>query len=106
MRFLLLATLILSAVACSPNIHYLGDVFAPTTEVDVFYDEGDIKNDYRVIGQLSGDNQGFSGNGLDEIKAAMIEEAKKRGANGILFLFSDSFDDSHVVKAKLLRYRS
>lgn len=99
----ILSTLFLMC-ACSPTLNYLGDTFPPTDYVDVYYDEGDIKNEYRVIGQLTGDNINNSLIDLEEVKKGMLEEAKMRGANGILFLFSDSFDNEHIIKSKLLRY--
>ena len=87
-------------------MNYLGDSYAPTAEIDVYYDEGDIKQDFRVIGQLSGDNINNPINDLEQVKNKMIEEGKLRGANGILFLFSDSYDNEHIIKAKLLRYNN
>lgn len=105
MRLLLLSLLLSTVIACSPNLNYLGDIYEPTQEVDVYYDQGDIDKEYKVIGQLSGDNQGMELNDLEDIKKAMVQEAKMRGANGILFLFTDSIENSHIVKAKLIRYR-
>lgn len=98
---LLLALCIVSS--CAPRMYYLGDNYPPTTSVDVYYDDGDIEKEYRVIGQLTGNNETAISN-LDDIKEAMIKEAKKRGAEGILFLFADSFENNHSVKASLLVY--
>lgn len=99
--------MILSAIfllaSCSPTLNYLGDNYPPTDNVDVYYDEGDIKREFRVIGQLSGDNVNTVVD-LDDVKDGMIEEAKMRGANGIWFLYSDSFDNDHVIKSKLILY--
>jgi len=42
-------------MACSPKIQYLGDTHSPNTgKVDVYYDVGDIKKDFRIIGLLTG----------------------------------------------------
>lgn len=101
--FLLLAII---AAACSPNVNYLGDTYAPTDHVDVYYDEADISKDFRVMGQISGDNSTNSFIKLEEIKEGMIEEAKSRGADGIWFLFADSYENDHVVRAKLIKYRN
>ncbi len=92
-------------ISCSPRLHYLGDVHPATTEIDTYYSPDDIEVDYRVIGQLTGSNEDVFFGDLDRIKNAMIEEAKARGANGILFLFADSYGDNHNVKADLLLYR-
>ena len=94
-------------VACSPNINYLGDTYPPTLgQIDVYYDQGDIERDYKVIGQLQGDNSNNQLISLDEIRAKMIEEAKRRGAEGILFLMSDTFNNDHIIRAKLIRYKN
>jgi hypothetical protein len=34
----------------------------------------------------------------------MIAEAKKRGADAVLFLFADSYGNKHNVKADLIHY--
>ncbi len=104
MKNLVLLSIAILISACSPTMNYLGDTFPPTNDIDIFYDQGDIKKDYRVIGQLSGDNINNAINSLEKVKSGMIEEAKMRGANGILFLFSDSYDNEHIIKSKLLRY--
>ena len=94
-------------VACSPNINYLGDTYAPTLgQIDVYYDQGDIERPYKVIGQMQGDNSDNQLISLDEIRAKMIEEAKRRGAEGILFLMSDTFNNAHIIRAKLIRYKN
>jgi len=100
---LLLFVLILSA--CAPRMHYLGDIFAPTEEIDVYYDEMDIKQDYKVMGQLSSDNHNNTFINLDRMRENMIKEAKQKGADGILFLFHESFKDNKVVQSKLLKYK-
>ena len=106
MRYLSIILLVTLFYSCSPQLHFLGDSYPPTTEVDTYYSIDDVNDRYRVIGQLTGNNGSTAGfNSLDEIKNAMIEEAKKRGAHGIIFLFADSQGDYHNVKADLIRYR-
>ncbi len=106
MKYLAILSITFLAAACSPRTHYLGDIYPPTDHVDVYYDENDIDRDFKVIGQLSGDNDGMEYIKLDKIKENMILEAQERGADAIWFLFSDSFDNTHVVKAKLVKYRT
>jgi len=86
-------------------MHYLGDVSAPTQNVDVYYDEMDIKRDYRVMGQLSSDNENNPTIDLERLRNEMIKTAGEKGADGILFLFHDSFADNKVVQSKLLKYK-
>lgn len=103
MKNLLYLSIIILLGSCSPTLNYLGDNYPPTDNVDVYYDEGDIKREFKVIGQLTGDNVNTAVN-LNDVKNGMIEEAKMRGANGIWFLYSDSFDNDHIIKSKLIRY--
>jgi len=104
MKNLLILSVAFLITACSPTMNYLGDTFAPTDHVDIYYDEGDIEKEFRVMGQLTGDNVNTIGS-MEDVKNKMIEEAKMRGADGIWFLYSDSFDNDHIIKSKLLRYR-
>ncbi len=104
MRYLFILLLFSVFYSCSPQLHYLGDAYPPTTYVDTYYSEDDISEQYKVIGQLTGTNETNSINNLDDVKNAMIVEAKKRGANGILFLFADSLGNNHNVKAVLIKY--
>jgi hypothetical protein len=85
------------------QLNYLGDTYKTNPEsLDVYYDSGDIKRDYRVMGKLSGKNIGIKD--LNEIKDDMIAEAQKKGADGILFLHFDTFEESHSVFADLIHY--
>jgi len=106
MKNLTILSLLFIMVSCSPNINYLGDTFKPTDQIDIYYDEGDIKREFRVMGQLSGDNVNTTVRNLEDVQNSMIEEAKLRGAHGIWFLYSESFDQDHIIKSKLIRYRN
>jgi len=105
--FILLLFLVAS---CSPKINYLGDTAPPTTQVDTYFDMGDVNKDYKVLGLLSANNADNSFLSLEDLKEKLIEEAKKRGADAILFLnlvsnSNDGLNDTHFIEAKLLKYR-
>jgi len=105
MRYIPFALLITLFIGCSPQLHFLGDNYPPTTHVDTYYSVDDISERFKVIGQLTGNNEQSNGfNSLEQIKNSMVDEAKKRGAHGILFLFADSHGSYHNVKADLIRY--
>jgi len=105
-RGLSLVLMITLFTACAPQLHFLGDTYPPTTEVDTYYSIEDVDRDFRVIGQLTGTNQTSGAfKNLEEIKESMVKEAMKRGAHGILFLFSESYGYDHIVKADLIRYK-
>ncbi len=101
-NFLLLLSF-LFIIACAPRIHYLGDTYTPKDDIEVYYDQGDIEREYKVIGQLSSDNR-ESGVNLEKMRIKMIESAKEKGSDAILFLFHESVGDDHIIQAKLLLY--
>ncbi len=109
MKNLLLLSGILLLVSCSPRVSYLGDEYAPTMHVDIFFDPVDIEQDYKVMGLISANNSNNSLISLEDIKTKMIEEAKMKGADAILFnaVFSNASitDDQHIVEGKLLKYK-
>ncbi len=132
-QFLTTITLIgFLLTACSPTIHYLGNDYQPTQNVDIYFDENDIEKEYRVIGTMKNEGEQWA-NDIDKIKTAMIEKAKAKGADAILFAgaFSEkvssvqtgeyskegknkdqyTFNNAEVqhvkiVEAKVLKYRS
>lgn len=104
MKNLCLLFVISFVVSCAPRLYYLGDEYPSTSKVDTYFSPEDIEVEFKVIGQLTGRNVELGSQDLNVIKEAMVEEAKKRGANGILFLYADSFDNEHNVKADLLLY--
>jgi hypothetical protein len=96
--------LILSLVSCSPLIHYVGDKYPPTSTVDVYYSVKDISRDYTIMGRMT--RELIRG---DQEKKEMIEEAKRKGAEGIIFydLAMDAGKSSLVsIKAELIRYKT
>ena len=89
--------------SCSPLIHYVGDTYPATPTVDVYYSVRDVKREYKIMGRMTKELvQG------DAEKREMIQEAKRRGAEGIIFydLEMDAGKSSVVsIKAELIRYR-
>ncbi|PVD52971.1 hypothetical protein DC498_06275 [Terrimonas sp.] len=69
--------------ACAPTIQYIGKSYNPTANVDLYMDTHDIKKDYEVIGKTDGIS-GVFGSTFEEIQSKIIEEAKKRGADGVI----------------------
>lgn len=91
----------------SPRLNYLGDVYAPTSEVDVFYDPGDIPKRYKVIGKMNTTNASYLVHDIDKTRQDMIEKAKLKGAEGILFLYVETLpENQYIVHADLIKYKS
>lgn len=101
--------LFLLLMSCGPSIYYLGDTYPTTEQVDVFYDEKDIPRAYTTIGQMTHDK--IVNYAPELIREEMIQDAKKRGADGIIFTDvvmereNEMDGDRLSVKAKLIRYK-
>lgn len=65
---------------CVAPIQYMGRTYPATSNVDIYYSPHDVKKDYEVIGKVSN-----AGNKLQKIENRIVEEAKKRGADGIIY---------------------
>jgi hypothetical protein len=89
-------------ISCATSIPYVGDTYPPTSSVDVYYSVKDIRRDYRIMGRMT--RELIRG---DQEKNEMIEQAKRKGAEGIIFydLEMDAGKSSVVsIKAELIRY--
>ena len=69
------------AIGCA-NVKYVGKSFDPTTSVDVYFSEEEIKKEYTIIGHAVG-SSGFFGSD-DQVLEKLIEKAKSEGADAIL----------------------
>ena len=118
----------LLVVSCTPQINYLGSNYAPTQDVDIFFDERDIDKDYDVMGIMKNEGADLELDDAESVKNAMIKKAKSVGADAILFIGSYSEkvksestnienidkdktvatstqNTSKIYEAKLLKYR-
>lgn len=122
-RFLATLSLALLLVGCVSN-DYTGKTYAPTDNVEIFYAETDVGRDYEVMGTdraTASDSMSSQ-----DIVAKMVDEAKKRGADGIIVdnvdtrsigSSSSSYGDDNrstvtndmrekVITARFIKYRS
>ena len=102
-RLFLLITLF--AVGCA-SVKYVGESFAPTTTVDVYFSEEDVEEAYVIMGDAVGSGQGRS---YDKIQTKLIEEAKRKGADAVVITGLDRADnDGHaygIINALFLKYK-
>ena len=93
-KFLNIKTFIpltLFIIGCA-SVKYIGKSYEPTTSVDVYYSEKDIKKEYEVMGHAIG--RGAEIFVTDEqIHKKLMEEARKRGADAIVLT---GLDIDHV----------
>ena len=101
--FVLSSFILLSS--CSPVIYYLGDSYEPTSAVEIYYDASEVKKPYKTIGRMTKEVS-LSG---DVEKKYMVREAKKRGADAIIFsdlnMTAERRQSQQVsVKAELIKF--
>ena len=106
----------LFVVSCSPKINYLGDTYSPTHQVDMYFDENDIKVEYKVIGMMKNEANELEIDDVEDVKKAMLKKAREVGADAILFIgfYSERVNPAHhdeifdnvkkIYEAKLLKY--
>ena len=67
---------------CGPTVQYIGRSYSPTTNVDIFFDAKDVKREYEVMGKIDG--RAYPLTDFQKIQDKIVEEGKKRGADGII----------------------
>ncbi|MFA6248628.1 MAG: hypothetical protein WC615_16930 [Mucilaginibacter sp.] len=96
--------LMISCGTVRPN--YLGTTYPATQTIDSYYAAKDVKHSYKVIGHFavkSPELQGY----MERAKKDIIEEAKKQGADGLIFSSIDYDDKSSAmitIKADAIKY--
>ncbi len=105
-----LAVLFSGLFACS-HVNYVGRSFEPSENVDIFYSEKEIAQEYSVIGHAISAGQIFVS--VDKLQTNMIKKAKTNGADAILItnigreseLNGRGFDAEKQIKASFLKYK-
>ena len=72
-------------ISCSPKIQYLGKTYAPTQNVDIFFNESDINRPFTTIGMIRNSGKSYEKNNPEVIKTAMLTKAMQVGADAIIF---------------------
>lgn len=87
------------------TVSYVGDQYAPTSEVDVFYAERDVSREHRVIGHLSEMVRGL--NADQHTRDQLIKKAMEVGADAIIitgFEHAGEKDVKRYQKAEAVKY--
>ena len=83
LRLPAVALLACLAAGCA-TVDYVGQSYAPTSHVDVFFAEKDVAKEYTVIGQvLASGDQYVSAAALN---TKMMARAREKGADGVIIL--------------------
>lgn len=76
---LVVATMVLSACATTD---YVGETYAPTTHVDVFFAESDVGRTYKTIGTAR--TEGTEYMTFETIEQQLVTDAMAKGADAVI----------------------
>lgn len=91
-----------------PNVEYLGESRAAVDSLEVFYDEADVKRNFRTMGQMVHDK--ILNYSAEKIQAEMIYIGKRKGGDAIIFYdiwmdrSNEDTGDRLCIRAKLIKY--
>lgn len=85
MKNLIVVLICFTICSCAPRINYLGNSYAPTQNVEIFFDDADIQKDYTVMGVVKNEGSGIELDTPEDVQKAMLKKAKTVGADAILF---------------------
>lgn len=80
---LLLVGLALALAGCA-HLDYVGETYAPTTAVQVYYTEANVPRAYQVMGEVLATANLFVSS--RKIQEQMIEKARAKGADAVVLL--------------------
>ena len=80
-KYLAAASLYLLLAACA-STDYVGESYAPTTNVDVFFDAAEIKRSYTTMGTAK--TEGSEYMSFEVIEQQLVQDAMAKGADAIL----------------------
>ena len=89
MKRLWLGVALGALLAGCAHVDYVGESYAPTTQVDVYYSEANVPRAYTVIGEIlaTGDMLVSTGKMQDQIR----KEAQKHGADAVVLTGMDRY---------------
>ena len=84
MKAAVMLSLVLVAVGACAHLDYIGESYAPTPHVDLFFAEKDVPREYRVMGQIlatAGDLVS-----AEKLQSKIVEKAGQKGADAVVLL--------------------
>ena len=85
---LVVVTLLLLFAGCT-KIDYVGEEYAPTSTVDLYFADADVGRDYKVMGHLvatAGDIVS-----AEKMQKKVMQKAREKGADGVIILGLDRY---------------
>jgi hypothetical protein len=85
MKILMLLVVSAVLVVGCASVDYLGSSYAPTTQVDVFFDEADVEYEFKVIGRIYATApKAFVSS--EKLMEKIKEKAMENGGEGVIIL--------------------
>jgi hypothetical protein len=69
--------------SCSNSVSYFGRSYPPTEAVDIYFREGDVKEQNEVMGKITVEVS--ANKSSDKVQDQMMKRAKAKGADAIVF---------------------
>lgn len=87
--------------------NYIGTRLQPTSTIHTYYDLKDIKQEYKIIGHFVSQYP-YNPNNQEKVKAKLLDEAKKVGADGLVFsevnMKNTPSSTDYSIKADAIKY--
>jgi hypothetical protein len=84
----LLSALLALTTACA-KVDYIGRVYPPTMQVDLFFAEQDVPRPYDVMGRVVA--TGNDAVSLEKIQEKIMDKAREKGADAIVIIGLDRY---------------
>ena len=83
-KFILIApTLILTLASCGNRVVYFGRTYQPTTNVDIFFRESDVKQSYEIMGKVLYEVSAKKRS--EKVQEKLLNKGRRKGADAIIF---------------------
>ena len=80
--------------ACT-KIDYVGESYAPTSQVDMYFSEDEVTIEYRVMGRMVAHaNDAVS---AEKMQKKMMKKAREKGADGIIILGLERYQSGETT---------
>ena len=101
---ILLFSCLVYSCSTARTIDYIGESYAPSEHVEIFYDVKQVKKEFKIIGRMS-----VLTMYIESTHREMIKKAKSVGADAIIFtdLSAERYDkesNGSTIKAEVIRY--
>jgi hypothetical protein len=88
MRTLLAIPALLVVAACA-HVDYIGESYPPTSHVDVFFAEDDVRQEYKVMGKVVATANDLVS--AEKLQAKIMQKAQDKGADAVVLTGLDRY---------------